>query len=160
MAKSGTRSLTLKKGEEITKAVNISGVIDALDADVKELNLKNIQELIDYNIEANKMIAKISEIVGASREKILEYLKAKKLNEVKSDNGIATAGSSQSTEYGDAIALAKILKEEGKTKLFPTLVKPQVTAIKKLLGEDCLEEHNFMKKGKLRKYTRVTIKSR
>lgn len=116
--------------------------------------------LIDYIGGADRRMKAALQNLQLLRGMVFENAKKHEWKELAGEAAKAKIKSNTPATYGDATALAKILKKLGKIKLFNGMVKPSVTQIKKTLGESVLRDEGFMKDGETTEYYSLTISAK
>jgi hypothetical protein len=132
---------------------------------IEQLNLSesDLEMLIDHGTDIEERRREIDKEVKSMVEPIKDILlqSASKLKwkHKEGHEGKCDIGPSTKTITGTATELLKLLKKEGKVKLFNNLLTVRVTDAKKFMGEDILFKSGFFFSER-KEYGTVSLKPR
>jgi len=121
------------------------------------LTPEQASELADQGYISDTMQKDLVKEVKVIKETLMAYGKKHKIKDILGVDGKAVISASTHTVTGSATQLAKLLKKEGKTKLFDTLVGVKLGEAKKYLGEMALKQYKFIT-SKTESYGKIGFK--
>lgn len=130
---------------EILKEVGKLKVETLKEEVIKTLTEEEVKSLVDTGAEMDAEQKDLAKIVKAVKVVLMAHAKENKWKEKNGDRALCTIKKRTISIMAVATQLAKFLKKEGKSKLFDSLVKVEVTPCKKYLGEVALEEGGLLK---------------
>ena len=158
------RQVRLKRKEEeavrVVQPRSVSAILNesAIHGDVLEtLTEQELKGLIDSGAEMDAEQKDLAKTVKMIKVVLVAHAKENKWKEKAGDRATCLIKKSTKSIMAMATKLAKFLKKEGKSKLFDSLVKVEVTPCKKYLGEVALEEGELLK-TETEEYGSVSLK--
>jgi hypothetical protein len=156
-----TNGKVIGKGRQVVVILRL--VEQGQSLEELQLTENEIKQLIDYATEIEEMRREIAQsvknFVDPIKKLLVEHAKENNWKHKDGNLGKCDIAASSTTITGTATELIQILKKEGKTKLFDSLVSIRVTDSKKFLGEDILFKSGFFKMDR-KEFGTVSLKPR